>query len=153
MIRSVSARIGALFTANCIAALSVAVLTLTGFWISAIISPGDGGMSAAIGWGLMFGLIAAVYSFVIAFAFFLVGLITVGIPTWWALHQADRRRRRTFIVVAAIESVIAGAIIFRLFVPGSEIFAPLLALPGGLAGWAIWTYGYVPIRPPPAPPA
>ena len=153
MIRSVSARIGALLAASCIAALGVAVLTLVVLWIGTIISPGDGGTVAAIAPWLIFSLIAAVYSFMISFVVFLVGLITVGIPTWWALHRADLRHRGTFVVVAAIESVIAGVIVFRLFVPGSEIVAPLLAMPGGLAGWAIWTYGYAQIKPPPAPPA
>lgn len=153
MIRSFSARLTALITANCLAALAVAGLTLAGFWIGAVLSPGDGGVSAAIGWGFMFGLIAALYGFAISFAFFLAGLIAVGIPTWCALHRAGLRQRDPFILVAAVESVIAGAVVFQMFAPGSEVIAPLLAIPGGLAGWAIWKYGYAPIKPPPAPPS
>ncbi len=153
MIRSTSARLGALVTANCVAALGVAVLTLAGFWVGVLISAGTGGGSSAIGLGLLIGLFAALYSFVISFPFFMVGLILVGIPTWWALHRAGVRTRGSFVVVAAIESAIAGALVFRVFLPGSEIVAPLLAIPGGLAGWAIWTYGYTPIKPPPARPS
>ncbi len=152
MIRSMSARLGALIAANFIATLGVGVLTLLGVWIGAIVSPGGGGVSSAIGWGLLFGLMAALYSAVIAFPFFLAGLIVIGIPTWWMLHQAGVCERRPFIVIAAFESIIGGALVLRILAPGTEVFAPLLAVPGGLAGWAIWKYGYNTIKPPPAPP-
>lgn len=153
MIKSMSARLGALVTANCIATLSVSGLTLAGFWIAAIVSPGDGGVSSAIGWGFIFGLTAAFYAFAISLPFFLAGLTLVGIPTWWILHRIGRRERASFVVVAAVEAVIAGAVVFRLFAPGSEIVAPLLSISGGLAGWAIWTYGYARLKPPPARPS
>lgn len=153
MIRSKSARLTALITANCVAALAVAVLTLAIFLVGAFVSPGDGGVSSVIGFAVILGLFAALYSFAISFPVFLVGLIVVGIPTWWMLHRTGLRGVRSFAVVAAIESVIAGTLFFRAFVPGSEVIAPLLAIPGGLAGWAIWTYGYAPIKPPPARPS
>lgn len=153
MIRSMSARLTALITANCLAALAVAGLTLAGLWISAVISSGEGGASAAIGWGLVLGLFAALYSFAIAFPVYSIGLLVVGIPTWWVLHRTGLRGGRVFVLVAAIESAVAGALVFRLFAPGSEVAAPLLAIPGGLAGWAIWKYGYAAIKPPPARPS
>ena len=153
MIRSMPARLTALIAANCIAALAVAFLTLGGFLIVAFVSPGDGGVSSVIGFALILGLVPALYSFAISFAVFLVGLIVVGIPTWWLLHRTGPRGRASFIIVAAIESVIAGAFFFRAFVPASEIVAPLLAIPGGLAGWAIWRYGYSSLKPPPARPS
>lgn len=149
MIRSMSARMGALVTANFVAALGVSGLTFVGFWAGAIFSPGDGGVFSAIGWGFLFGLIAAIYSFAISFPFFLGGLIMAGIPTWWILHRAGVRRRGPFIVIAALESIIGGALVFRLLAPGSEAIALLLAIPGGLAGWAICKYGYVSLTPPP----
>lgn len=153
MIRSMAARMTALITANCIAALGVGGLTWAGAWISAIVSPGDGGVSSAIGWGLIFGLIAALYGFAISFPVFLVGLIVVGIPTWWILHQKGLRRRNPFMVTAAIESVIAGVLVLPILSPELVVLAPLLAIPGGLAGWAIWKYGYRPIKLPPVPPS
>ena len=153
MLKSISARVGALITANCVAALAVAALTLAGILIVTVASPGDGGVSSVIAFAMFLGLFAALYSFAISFPVFLAGLIVVGVPTWWLLHRAGLRTRGAFVVVAATESVIAGALFFRVFAPGSEVVALLLAIPGGLAGWAIRTYGYAPIRPPPARPS
>ena len=40
MLKSISARVGALITANCVAALAVAALTLAGILIVTVASPG-----------------------------------------------------------------------------------------------------------------
>jgi len=153
MLRSASARLWALIAANLIAAAAVGVLTLVVIMGGVILSPRDAGMTEAIGGGLLLGSLGAVYAFAISLPFYLVGLIVLGIPTWWMLHQTGSIRPGPFVTIAALESALAGILVFRIFAPGSEIVAPLLAIPGGLAGWAIWRYGYSPLRPQPALPS
>lgn len=153
MIKSMAERLGALIIANVLAASTIAGMSATGMWIGIIVSPGEAGLGNAIGWGLLFGLLAALYGFIIAFPVYLVGLIVVGIPTWWILHKSGRVSAGAFSITAAIESVLAGVIVFRLLAPGAELAAPLLAIPGGLAGWIIWRRGYKAVTPPPAPPS
>jgi hypothetical protein len=153
MIKSMSERLGALIIANVLAASTVAGMSAIGMWIGIIVSPGEAGLGNAIGWGLLFGLLAALYGFIISFPVYLVGLIVVGIPTWWILHNSGRVSAGAFSITAAIESVLAGAIVFRLLAPGAELAAPLLAIPGGLAGWIIWRRSYKAVTPPPAPPS
>ncbi|ALJ07695.1 MULTISPECIES: hypothetical protein [Brevundimonas] len=153
MIKSMSDRLGTLIIANVLAASTTAGMSAIGMWISIIVSPGETGLGNALGGGLLFGLLAALYGFIISFPVYLVGLIVVGIPTWWILHNSGRTSVGAFSITAAIESVIAGAIVFRLLAPGTELAAPLLAIPGGLAGWIIWRRSYRPLTPPPAPPS
>lgn len=153
MLYPASTRMAALIIANFVAAAAVGVVTLMAFAGFAIVSPGEAGVVAAIGGLMTYGLLFAVFAAAISFPFYLVGLIVVGIPTWWALHQAGSIRLGSFATAGVIESVLAGALVFRIFAPGSEIYAPLLAIPGSLAGWAVWNYGYSPITPPPARPS
>lgn len=153
MIRSKSACLTALVTGSCVAALAVAILIWAGLLISALVAPGDGGVSSVVGLAAVVGMIAGLYGFAISFPVFFVGLIVIGIPTWWVLHRNGLKGRGTFIAIGALESVVFGALVFQLVAPGSGVWALLLAIPGGLAGWAIRTYGYVPIKPPPAPPS
>lgn len=153
MIRSLWDRLGALIVATFIAAAAVGGMSLIGIWGMGVVSPGDAGLSSAIGLGFILGLIAACYGFAISFPFYLVGLIVVGIPTWWVLHKTGRASARAFMIAGALQSVVASVIVFHIFVPGAELAAVLLAIPGGLAGWMLWLQGYKPIKPPPAPPS
>ena len=91
---SMTHRMGALIVANFIAAAAVGGMSLLATWIVAIASPGDAGLSSAIGWAFTWGLIAAGVGFVVSFPFYLVGLTFVGIPTWWALHKTQGERSR-----------------------------------------------------------
>lgn len=153
MLRSMTHRMGALIVANFIAAAAIGGMSLLAIWIVAIVSPGDAGLSSAIGGAFILGLIAAGAGFVVSFPFYLVGLIFVGIPTWWVLHKAGKPSATAFQIVGALQSVLAGAIAFRLFAPGAELVAALLAIPGALAGRMLWRHGYKPVRPPPASPS
>ena len=153
MLMSMMHRMGALIVANFIAAAAVGGMSLLAIWIVAIVSPGDAGLSSAIGGAFILGLIAAGVGFVVSFPFYLVGLIFVGIPTWWALHKTGKASAAAFQIAAALQSVLAGVIAFRLLAPGTELVAPLLVIPGTLAGRMLWRYGYKPVTPPPAPPS
>ncbi|WP_295185987.1 hypothetical protein [uncultured Brevundimonas sp.] len=144
---------GALIAANFIASTTVGGMSLLAIWIGAVFSSVNDGLSSELDWAFILGLLAAVIGFVVSFPFYLVGLIVVGIPTWWVLHKVGRASEGVFMTTGVLASILVGGVVFRLFAPGSEVVAPLLAVPGVMVGQALWRYGYKPIKPPPAPPS
>ena len=160
MLKPLSARMSALILANFVAASSTGIAAMVFIAVYVALTPPglSNGVAAMVGGAIFLGLLAAIAASIIAFPFFLAGLILVGIPTWWVLHRMGWTNRVAFIVVAASESILGGVAVAPLLVP-IEAFATvlLLALPGGLAGWVIWRRGYEraprPLPPPPAPPS
>ena len=161
MIRPLPERLSALIVANFAAA---AALGLTAIMIAAIyivITPADlsNGAAAIVGGAVFVGVAAAIAGTVIGFVFFLVGLITVGIPTWWVLHRIGSTSGFAFAAVGAVESVLGGTLVRPLLLPLYPFAIVLvLVLPGAVAGWVIWRLGYdqtltPPQPPPPAPPS
>ena len=153
MIRPVADRVGALLMAAGLAALCVSGLTQAVVMIGVVADAGSEGLATALGGGLLFGLLAAAYALLVSFVVYSLGLVLVGIPAWWLLHRTGHASQKGFVGIGAVLSVTAGIILFRLVTPGSEVLAPLLAIPGGLAGWALWNWGYSHPRLRPVPPS
>lgn len=151
-LRPFYARLTALIIAAWLASLAVAAISFLGLWLAVIFQYGHGGRASAFFGGIPIGMLGAISGFAISFPLFLFGIGVVGIPTWWGLHVARRTSATALATVAALETVGAGGIVFRFLMPDLVIVAPLLAIPGGLAGWAIWRYGYYPVTPPPVRP-
>jgi hypothetical protein len=105
---------------------------------------------------VFFGILAMLLGAATAFPFYLIGLFVIGTPTWAILHRLRWINEPIFICVAAFESVIGGLVAAPLIAPEAWVLAPLLALPGAVAGRVLWRSGYDPLRPPlpsPAPPS
>lgn len=151
MLRPLPFRLEALIIANFVAAAVVGLEAMLGVAAYGVFAPdaASNGLSLLIGSAISLGLLAAAMGFIIALPAYLAGLIFVGIPTWWALHRARREGALIFMTVAALESVVGGAFFALLVAPEALPLTPLLALPGGSAGWAIWLSGYERVRPRP----
>lgn len=145
MLRPISERIEAVLTANLAAAATVgltsALLTIASILSSGISAPTEAGI--VIFTAVFFGLLAAIAGGIASFSVYFAGLIVVGVPTWTLLHRLGWTNPRMFVVVGAIESVVAGVFIALLMAPDMVVLAPLLALPGGVAGWALRRWGYL----------
>ncbi len=151
MLRPLPFRLEALIIANFVAAAVVGLEAMLGVAAYGVFvsNAASNGLSLLIGSAISLGLLAAAMSFIIALPAYLAGLIVVGIPTWWALHRARRERALIFMAVAALESVVGGAFVALLVAPEALPLTPLIALPGWIAGWAIWLSGYERVRPRP----
>lgn len=151
MLRPLPFRLEALIIANFVAATVVSLEAMLGVAAYGVFAPNaaSNGLSLLIGSAISLGLLAAATGFIIALPAYLAGLIVVGIPTWWALHRTRREGPLIFIAVAALESVAGGAFVALLVAPEALPLTPLLALPGGVAGWTIRLSGYERITPRP----
>lgn len=147
MLSPIPERVKALIYAVLGACLTTAVMTLALFIaaiiVSAFTAPSSGGASV----GRVFeGVLAVTYLLLIAggvslissFVAFAAGITVVGIPAWLCLHRIGVRGRKALIAAGAILSVAGGLAIM----PQSAPATLLLAVPGGVAGWIIWKYGY-----------
>ncbi|WP_428151026.1 hypothetical protein [Brevundimonas sp.] len=153
MVKSASSLMWALIAANFAAAAATGALVFLLVVVVFAASPGDAGVVVVLGGVILLGVLRAFAGFLISFPVYLVGLIVVGIPTWWCLDRAGWANAGAFVGVAALESVIAGMLVLPEISPDATIFALALAIPGGLAGWTIWRNGYSRIKPPPARPS
>jgi hypothetical protein len=151
----------ALIVANFAAAVSMGFAAMVIVAAYVMLTPSDlpSGAAAMIGGAVFLGLFAAIAATIMAFIFFLAGLIAIGIPTWWVLHRTGLTSGIAFAAVGAIESVLGAALVKPLLMPLDPfVLVLVLALPGSVAGWVIWQLGYdqtpTPLPPPPpAPPS
>jgi len=85
--------------------------------------------------GLGIALAAGGYAAALSLIAFGIGIALFCAPAWWLLHKAGLQNAKAFMLTGAGLSVIGGSV---LALP----IAPLLAIPGGAAGWIIWRLGY-----------
>ncbi|GEM_PF-5856086 len=150
MIRSMSERLGALIAANFIAAVTVGGGSALLVVADSVLAPHatDNGVAALVGLAAFVAVMAFIIGAIAAFPAYLVGLIAVGIPTWWVLHRLGWASTPVFVCVAAAESMAGGAVAALVIAPEALVFAPLLAVPGAVVGLVLWRLGYESIRPP-----
>jgi hypothetical protein len=110
-------------------------------------------IAGLMGSAVLFGFLAMLTGAITAFPFYLAALFVIGTPTWAVLHRLRWTSEPIFICIAAVESVIGGLVAALLIVPEVWVFAPLLALPGAVAGLVLWRSGYESVRPPRPSPA
>lgn len=147
MLRSPAKRLNAILLAWISAAMVTSVITTLivfaylAFLLVSGIEKGSGEPLDAvlsIGFILLLAMYAGVFSIFVALFSFGIGLAIFSTPAWWALHRLKLTNRVAFIITGAVLSVAGGAVTQSEFV----LYTPLLAIPGGVAGWLIWRLGY-----------
>lgn len=150
MIKPLADRFLALIIANFVATGITGLCAGVGvaIYVVVVTPVGPGGIAGLAGSAVFFGVLAMLIGATTALPVYLTGLFVIGTPTWAILHRLRWTNEPIFICVAAVESVIGGLVFAPLIAPEAWVLAPLLALPGGMAGRILWRSGYEPIKPP-----
>ena len=137
--RALSALIGS--------AVAGGLVTATGF-VAAMVAPafafGVPTLAEALSGILLAAVMAGVLAIYTTFVFG-AGLFLIGLPAWAVLHRLGRRTRRIAVLAGgALTGATAGALALGLSGPNSNaaIFAALMIIPGGLAGWTLHRIAY-----------
>lgn len=147
MLKPPADRLTAVLLAWVGAAATTATLTMFGmfgYFVFLLASGGQAGSTEPAGasiltlYGLFFTLIAGAYAMSFALIAFGIGLAVFSAPIWWVLHSLKLTNPLAFALTGASLSVAGGLATGMEYLP----LTPLLAIPGGVAGWLIWLYGY-----------
>ncbi len=89
----------------------------------------------AVAAGVFLTLYVGICAAIISHIAFSIGIAVFYVPAWWTLHKLKFTNPFAFAVTGAALSAGIGLIVF-------PVTAPLLIIPGGVAGWIIWRLGY-----------
>lgn len=86
----------------------------------------------------LLAMFAGAFAMLYALGAYAIGLAIFSAPAWWALHKLKLTNPLAFALTGAGLSAAGGVVTGMEYLP----FTPLLAIPGGVAGWVIWLLGY-----------
>ncbi len=85
------------------------------------------------------GLVAGLISFPV----FLAALFFVGAPVWWLAHRLGLRSGLAAVILGSAGAVAGGALLQATgLAPDWPYLVPMLAAPGAVAGWVVWSVAY-----------